>query len=57
MVLDLQENEKYFKQYNKNITTILPFHGNNDIMSITGEGKFILYHGNFNVSENFNACL
>ena len=51
------KNEKFYQRYNLNIRTILPFHGNDEINSLCGKGEFILYHGNFNVSENVNACL
>ena len=43
-------------KYHSNIKTVLPFHGNQTITSQEGKGSFILYHGNFDVSENLKSA-
>jgi hypothetical protein len=48
-------DKTFYAKYNKKIKTIPPFHGNKDVQSLIGTGKYILYHGNFNVSENITA--
>lgn len=34
-----------------------PFHGNNQVATSEGHGKYALYHGNLNISENIEAAL
>lgn len=56
-IFSISNNDRnFYNAFNNNIKTILPFHGNNGIKSLKGRGKFILYHGNFNVSENTNSA-
>lgn len=50
------QDKNFYQKFNKNTFEIPPFHGNQSIQSLEGSGEFILYHGNFNVSENFKVA-
>jgi uncharacterized C2H2 Zn-finger protein len=54
-----QKDTQYFKvNYPKSKIHYLPsFHENEQITSLLGKGKFILFHGNLSVSENYEAAL
>jgi hypothetical protein len=54
-----QEDTNYFKGNYPNAKTIyLPsFHENEQVTSLIGNGKYILFHGNLSVSENYEAAL
>lgn len=54
-----QEDTNYFKGNYPNVKTIyLPsFHENEQVTSLIGNGKYILFHGNLSVSENYEAVL
>lgn len=47
----------YYQTRFPNTIYIGPFHGNNQVSSLTGKGKYALYHGNLNISENIEAAL
>lgn len=51
-------DEKYLKKhFGKDKVTFLPaFHENEEVSSLSGKGKYILYHGNLAVPENFLAA-
>ena len=49
-------DNEFYSKYHSNIKTVLPFHGNQTITSQEGKGSFILYHGNFDVSENLKSA-
>ena len=52
-IFTISEKDKiFYNRYHKNVIELPPFHGNIEVESIEGKGNFILYHGNFNVSEN-----
>jgi len=56
-IFSISDNDRnFYNAFNKKIKTVLPFHGNNEIKSLNGKGKFVLFHGNFNVSENTNSA-
>jgi len=52
-----KNDELHFKLQNSNVETISAFHQNTQINCIEGKGKFVLYHGNLSVSENYNAAI
>jgi len=54
-----QKDTQYFKvNYPKSKIHYLPsFHENEQVTSLLGKGKFILFHGNLSVSENYEAAL
>ena len=49
------QDKNFYQKFNKNTFEVPPFHGNQSVQSLEGSGGFILYHGNFNVSENLKA--
>ena len=52
-----EKDQKYHQKYHQNVFLLNVFHGESKIQSKLGIGKYILYHGNFNVSENFKAAM
>ncbi len=49
------ENAYFLNKYGK--TTYVPaFHSNTQVVSITGKGNYILYHGNLGIPENDRAA-
>ena len=57
-IFTISENDKnFYKKYNNHIKKIFPFHSNQKVCSLPGKGNFILYHGNYNVSENYQSGL
>jgi len=52
-----EQDCKYFKSLNPNTYFIEAFHPNNQIKTLTGLGKYILFHGNLSVIENVIAAL
>lgn len=57
-IFSISDNDRnFYNAFNNNVKTIFPFHGNSEIRSLVGSGEFILYHGNFNVSENTNSAI
>jgi hypothetical protein len=40
---------------NANHHLIHAFHANNEVLSLVGKGKYVLYHGNLSVEENVQA--
>ncbi len=40
----------------KKVMHLPPFHGSNQINALTGSGKYVLYHGNMSVPENYQAA-
>ncbi len=54
-----EQDTEYFKQKyaSKKIHYISVFHENEEILSHTGRGEYILFHGNLQVSENEKAVL
>lgn len=42
----------FFKQYLNPVQLVYPFHGNDEIISKTGKGNYILIHGDLSVPEN-----
>ena len=53
------QDEQYFQRHYPNIPTayIPSFHGQHDMQSMSGIGKYILYHGNLQLAENENAAM
>jgi hypothetical protein len=50
------EFEFFKKAYpNANHHLIHAFHANNEVLSLVGKGKYVLYHGNLSVEENVQA--
>ncbi|PLX10133.1 MAG: mannosyltransferase [Marinilabiliales bacterium] len=47
----------YYSAKHANTTLIPAFHENENIISQTGKGDYILYHGNLSVEENEKACI
>ncbi|HRH35460.1 MAG TPA: glycosyltransferase [Catalimonadaceae bacterium] len=47
-----ESDKKYYLAFNEKVEILWPFHGYNEIRSISGMGKYVLYHANFSVSEN-----
>ena len=48
---------EYLRQSYESISYVPAFHNNEDVTSITGTGKFILYQGNLSVAENNQAAM
>ena len=49
-----KSDQKFYQNFHKNVY-LLNLHGHTRIKSCLGFGGYILYHGNFDVSENFKA--
>lgn len=47
----------YYREKYEHTTYVPAFHSNDAVVSKTGRGKFILYHGNLGVAENNKAAL
>ncbi len=47
-----KSDNEYFKEKSQNSYLIPPFHPYNDIISMTGKGDYILFHGDLSVKEN-----
>lgn len=47
----------YFSTRYGKCTMMYPFHPNETVKQLTGNGDFILYHGNLSVSENHQAAM
>jgi len=47
----------YFSNVNQNTFWLPPFHPNSEVISKTGSGSYMLYHGNLSVHENIEAAL
>lgn len=58
MLIVSQSDTAYFKKkYPENNVEYLPsFHPNDVVECLTGSGKYVLYHGNLAVSENYLAA-
>jgi len=58
-IFSISTNEtSYLKTFNpKNLEYQPAFHSNEEIISKTGYGEYILYHGDLSVKDNENACL
>ncbi len=56
-----KEEAEYYKNsdYNRfrSVTYIPPFHENSKVISLTGRGNYVLYHGNLSVSVNEQVVL
>ncbi len=52
-----EKDQKFYKKYHPNVEILNVFHGQSKVLSRLGKGEYILYHGNFDVSENLNAAL
>lgn len=50
-----RKDEKYFASKYRNVSFIPAFHPHTEVKSSTGQGSYVLYHGNLSVSENKNA--
>ncbi len=48
---------EYLRQSYETISYVPAFHSNESVTSLTGKGKYILYHGNLSVAENNQAAL
>ncbi len=46
---------KYFSAKYKSVVYVPAFHPYAAVRSLTGQGKYVLYHGNLSVPENINA--
>jgi len=50
-----KNDERYFASRFKNVHFVPAFHPHKEVMIRQGKGKYVLYHGNLSVAENFNA--
>ena len=50
-----KSDQKFYQNFHKNVYLLNALHGHTRIKSCLGFGGYILYHGNFDVSENFKA--
>ncbi|MDP2236121.1 MAG: glycosyltransferase family 1 protein [Bacteroidales bacterium] len=50
-----KKDEKYFNAHYQNVVFIPAFHPHENVMSKSGRGDYVLYHGNLSVGENKNA--
>ena len=50
-----QTDYDYFSAKYKNVVCMPAFHPYTAVKSLTGRGKYVLYHGNLSVPENINA--
>jgi len=50
-----QNDYNYFSSKFKRVSYIPAFHPHTEVTSLPGKGKYVLYHGNLSVSENYNA--
>lgn len=59
MLVVSQEDVAYLKKRfpGKQIEYLPSFHGNNEVTTKPGKGKYVLYHGNLEVPENERAAL
>ena len=56
LLLTISKNdEHYFSKRFSHVDFIPAFHPHKEIRSLTGKGKYVLYHGNLSVAENNNA--
>ncbi len=51
-----ENDEVYFSAINRT-TLLTPFHGNDTVHSLLGEGEYCLYHANLSVAENEYAAI
>ncbi len=49
-------DQKFYQAYHNDVYLLNPFHGQDKVLSQLGTGNYILYHGNFDVSENLKAA-
>ncbi|MBA3647647.1 MAG: glycosyltransferase [Chitinophagales bacterium] len=57
-LLPISRNDyDYLDQRYHNVTYLPAFHPNEEVISITGKGDYILYHGNLSVVENNQAAI
>jgi hypothetical protein len=59
LMLVVSESDRQFLQEafpNNQIVYLPSFHGNNEIRSLEGNGKYAFYHGNLSVEENIQAA-
>jgi len=49
-------DQKFYQTYNNNVYLLNAFHGQQKVQSQLGIGNYILYHGNFDVSENLKVA-
>ena len=47
---------EYFQQFYKNVYLIPAYAGFDKVNVLEGQGDFVLYHGNLDISENYNAA-
>jgi hypothetical protein len=47
-----QNDAEIIKKTHKNTYLIPAFHGYSEVVSLTGKGEYVLYHGDLSVSEN-----
>lgn len=50
-------DHKYFSKHFKRVIYLPAFHPNHDVVSKTGKGNYLLYHGNLGVGENEEAAM
>jgi hypothetical protein len=56
--ISLKETGYFKKRFPENNVVFLPaFHGNGELTSREGRGKYIMYHGNLSVEENESAAV
>ncbi len=57
-LLPISRNDfDYLNSHYQNVTNLPAFHPNEEVISKTGRGDYILYHGNLSVVENNQAAL
>lgn len=57
-LLPISRNDyDYLNNLYQNVTLLPAFHPNEEVISLTGTGDYILYHGNLSVVENNQAAL
>lgn len=52
-----EKEREYFNRYHHSVKTISGFHGHNEVLSKSGSGNYILYHGNLSIAENNKAAI
>ena len=50
-----QTDNEYFSTRHQSVVYLPAFHPYSNVTSLTGQGKYVLYHGNLSIPENINA--
>lgn len=52
-----EKEKEYFNKYHHYVKSVPAFHGHYEVLSKTGTGSYLLYHGNLSIAENNKAAI